>query len=83
MLRLLQVIFRDSFKDDFKTTKLNSTQLGTTQPQLVVAKLIFNFNFNLVERWDSINFVKSSTHPPGLVVNSNYNYNVIYIIQFI
>ena len=27
MLRLLQVIFRDSFKDGFKTTKLNSTQL--------------------------------------------------------
>ena len=26
---------RDNFKDDFKTTVLNSTQLGTTQPQLV------------------------------------------------
>ena len=27
--------FRDKFKDDFKTTKLISTQLGTTQHQLV------------------------------------------------
>ena len=35
MFRLLQVIFRDNFKDYFKTTKLISTQLGTTQPQLV------------------------------------------------
>ena len=35
MLRLLQVMLRDHFKDDFKTTILNSTQLGTTQPQLV------------------------------------------------
>ena len=35
MFRLLQVIFRDNFKDDFQTTILNSTQLGTTQPQLV------------------------------------------------
>ena len=37
MFRLLQVIFRDNFKDDFKTTILNSTQLGTTKPQLVIA----------------------------------------------
>ena len=37
MFRLLQVIFRVNFKDDFKTTILNSTQLGTTQPQLVSA----------------------------------------------
>ena len=28
-------MFRNNFKHDFKTTKLNSTQLGTTQPQLV------------------------------------------------
>ena len=33
--RLIQVIFRDNFKHDFNTTKLSSTQLGTTQPQLV------------------------------------------------
>ena len=32
----LKVIFRDDLKDDFKTTKLISTQLGTTQPQLVL-----------------------------------------------
>ena len=37
--RLIQVIFRDNFKHDFNTTKLSSTQLGTTQPQLV--SLIF------------------------------------------
>ena len=29
------MIFRDNFNHDFNTTKLSSTQLGTTQPQLV------------------------------------------------
>ena len=33
--RLIQVIFRDNFNNDYNTTKLSSTQLGTTQPQLV------------------------------------------------
>ena len=39
----------------------------------------------LVGRWLCINFVKSSTHPPttthppGLVVNSNYNVNLNFI----
>ena len=33
--RLIQVIFRGNFKHGFNTTKLSSTQLGTTQPQLV------------------------------------------------
>ena len=45
MFRLLQVIFRVNFKDDFKTTILNSTQLGTTQPQLVTA-LFLKINKN-------------------------------------
>ena len=35
MLRLLQDNFKDNLKDDFRTTKHNFTQLGTTQPQLV------------------------------------------------
>ena len=34
MLRLLHVILRDNFKDDFKTNILNSAQLGTTCPSL-------------------------------------------------
>ena len=36
MLRLLQDNFKYNFKDDFRTTKHNFTQLGTTQPQLVL-----------------------------------------------
>ena len=28
-------LFQDNFKDDFTSVKLSSTQLGTTQPQLV------------------------------------------------
>ena len=28
-----------------------------------IAKLSFNFNYNLVESWDSINFI-FQTHPP-------------------
>ena len=39
MVGLLQDIFRDNFKDYFKATKLISTQLGTTQPQLVISKV--------------------------------------------
>ena len=29
-----------------------------------IAKLSFNFNYNLVESWDSINFI-FNTHPPN------------------
>ena len=29
-------LFQDNFKDDFTSTKLRFTQLGTTQPQLVI-----------------------------------------------
>ena len=29
----------------------------------IIAKLSFNFNFNLVESWDSLNFIEH-THPP-------------------
>ena len=34
--------------------------------QTIFAKLIFNFNFNLVESWDSFifNFSNHSGHPP-------------------
>ena len=41
MVGLLQDIFRDNFKDYFKATKLISTQLGTTQPQLVLQYYLY------------------------------------------
>ena len=43
MLRLLEVMFRNNFKHDFKTTKLNSAQLGTTQPKLVLFYYFISF----------------------------------------
>ena len=35
----------------------------------IIAKLSFNFNFNLVESWDSfiLDFSNHSTHPPEKV----------------
>ena len=33
------------------------TMLVVTISVTIFAKLIFNFNFNLVERWDSFNFI--------------------------
>ena len=35
MLRLLQDHFKNNLKDDYRATKYNFTQLGTTQPKLV------------------------------------------------
>ena len=37
--------FIDKFKDNFKTTKLISTQLGTTQPQLVFKIILLECPF--------------------------------------
>ena len=45
MFRLFQIIFRNNFKDDFKITKLSSTQLGTTQAQLVVVFTLYPLVF--------------------------------------
>ena len=62
MFRLLQVIFRVNFKDDFKTTILNSTQLGTTQPQLV-EKLFFSISYMPMFQKCAIGFSFKSEAP--------------------
>ena len=41
MLKITLSYLKDNFKYDFKTTKLISTQLGTTQPQLVLQYYLY------------------------------------------
>ena len=64
MLKLLQVIFRYNFKDDFKTVKLSSTQLGTTQPQLVTVTVNITVTVTtpLVEMNQAIIFLAVETN---------------------
>ena len=43
MLRILQDHFKNNLKDDYRATKYNFTQLGTTQPQLVKLIIVVCF----------------------------------------
>ena len=70
MLRLLQVFFRDNFKDDFKTTILNSTQLGTTQPQLVYFPFCLSFciQFSLAYYWSDFVAIAVAITVEGMAI---------------
>ena len=45
---MFQLQFQDNFKDYFTSTKLCSTQLGTTQPQLVLFSIQVPFFFMIL-----------------------------------
>ena len=55
---------RNLIKDDFRGNSLTSSHLLTQSlSQFFFAKLSLNFNFNLVESWDS--FIHDLTTPPN------------------